>query len=399
MIKQKNVFLFFSVMCLFALTGCMKLAINNGLSFSNDDNKMTNSQSTIQTDDTSIDNVTPTYFGEKSCMRYDQLNDTQKLVYNQIFDGIEKYSNVIDISHDINEDDLEKIYDAIINTADFELVYPTRKYDFKYDSISGSIYKISPKYDVSLDTRSNMISQVDTIVDSVIAETYGLDEFQTLKYFHDYIILNCSYDADEENCSNAYGVFIDGKAVCEGYARAFKYLCDKVGIPCELVIGNTDIEHMWNIVEIDGNWYHVDVTWDDPKNKDGDYISYSYFNLSDEQIFIDHTVNDTYTLPIANSLDMNYFNYYNLCVGSIEELSEVLYNQVYDACLNDNLYVYFKADCVDTYNQIISKLCNDHQLYDVIKSASFDADNVLNMNDISFSYDDDMLTFTINLKY
>ena len=93
-------------MCLFALTGCMKLAINNGISFSNDDNKMTNSQSTIQTDDTSIDNVTPTYFGEKSCMRYDQLNDTQKLVYNQIFDGIEKYSNVIDISHDINEDDL-----------------------------------------------------------------------------------------------------------------------------------------------------------------------------------------------------------------------------------------------------------------------------------------------------
>lgn len=363
------------------------------------DDETTNSQSTIKTDDTSTDDVMPTYVGEKSCMRYDQLNDTQKLVYSQIFDGIERCSDVINISDDINEDDLEKIYDAIINTADFELVYPTRKYDFKYDSVFGNIYTISPKYDISLDTRSDMISQVDTVADSIIAKTYGLDEFQTLKYFHDYIILNCTYDADGENCSNAYGVFIDGKAVCEGYARAFKYLCDKVSIPCELVIGNTDIEHMWNIVKIDGNWYHMDVTWDDPENKDGDYISYSYFNLSDEQILVDHTINDTYTLPVANSLDMNYFNYYNLCVGSVEELSKMLYNQVYDACLNGNLYVYFKADCVDTYNQIISKLCNDYQLYDVIESASFDAGNVLNMNDISFSYDDDMLTFTINLEY
>lgn len=390
MIKPKNVFLFFSVVCFLALTDCMSDIIYD---------ETTNSQSTIKTDDTSIDDVMPTYVGEKSCMRYDQLNDTQKLVYSQIFDGIERCSDVINISDDINEDDLEKIYDAIINTADFELVYPTRKYDFKYDSVFGNIYTISPKYDISLDTRSDMISQVDTVADSIIAKTYGLDEFQTLKYFHDYIILNCTYDADGENCSNAYGVFIDGKAVCEGYARAFKYLCDKVSIPCELVIGNTDIEHMWNIVKIDGNWYHMDVTWDDPENKDGDYISYSYFNLSDEQILVDHTINDTYTLPVANSLDMNYFNYYNLCVGSVEELSKMLYNQVYDACLNGNLYVYFKADCVDTYNQIISKLCNDYQLYDVIESASFDAGNVLNMNDISFSYDDDMLTFTINLEY
>lgn len=390
MIKPKNVFLFFSVVCFLALTDCMSDIIYD---------ETTNSQSTIQTDDTSTDDVMPTYVGEKSCMRYDQLNDTQKLVYSQIFDGIERCSDVINISDDINEDDLEKIYDAIINTADFELVYPTRKYDFKYDSVFGNIYTISPKYDISLDTRSDMISQVDTVADSIIAKTYGLDEFQTLKYFHDYIILNCTYDADGENCSNAYGVFIDGKAVCEGYARAFKYLCDKVSIPCELVIGNTDIEHMWNIVKIDGNWYHMDVTWDDPENKDGDYISYSYFNLSDEQILVDHTINDTYTLPVANSLDMNYFNYYNLCVGSVEELSKMLYNQVYDACLNGNLYVYFKADCVDTYNQIISKLCNDYQLYDVIESASFDAGNVLNMNDISFSYDNDMLTFTINLEY
>lgn len=389
------------MICIFALTGCMKFVFNNGIAVSNDTDSNVTTQEYIQTQDTTsyFQHNEPTYFYEKSCIRYDQLNDTQKLVYNQIFEGIQNYSDVINISYDINENDLEKIYDAIINTADFEMVYPTRKYDFKYDSITGNIYKISPKYEVSLEVRSSMMAQVDSVVNEIISQTAGMDEFQTLKFFHDYIILNCSYDANSQNYSNAYGVFVDGKAVCEGYSRAFKYLCDKVGIPCELVIGNTDIEHMWNLVEINGNWYHIDVTWDDPKNKDGDYISYSYFNLSDEQIFVDHTVNDTYVLPVAKSNDMNYFNYYNLYINSLEQLEDVVYYQVYNACLNDKRYVYFKADCTDTYNQIISKLCNSYDLYDVMKDASIDANNVLNMNDVSFSYDDDMLTFTINLKY
>lgn len=396
------------MMGILALTGCMKYVFNNGIAVSNT-TEITSEITTQEQEYVSIQEDTTTitsefnkdeskYFYGKSCIRYDQLNDTQKLVYNQIFEGIESCSEVINISYDIDESDLEKIYDAIINTADFELVYPTRKYDFKYDSITGNIYKISPKYEVSLEVRSSMISSVDSVANDIISQTVGMDEFQTVKYFHNYIILNCSYDSNSENYSNAYGALVDGKAVCEGYARAFKYLCDMVGIPCELVIGTTDIEHMWNLVQIDGEWYHIDVTWDDPKNKDGDYISYSYFNLSDEQIFTDHTVNDTYILPVANSTDMNYFNYYNLCVSSLEELEDVLYQQVYNACLNGDKYVYFKADSIDTYNAIISKLCNSYDLYSIIKDASVDANNIINVDNVSFSYDDDMLTFTMNLE-
>lgn len=388
--KQKNIFLFMSMMCIFALTGCMKFVFNNGIPVSNPN-------VSTQNDVASKSNI---QINNSSSIRYNQLNDVQKLVYNEIYIGIQNYSGSINISYDIKESDLEKIYSAIINTADFELVYPTRKYDFKYDSITGNIYKICPKYDISLETRSKMMDMVDETVNKIVAQTNNMTDFETVKLFHDYIITNCSYDMDGDNYSNAYGALIEGKAVCEGYARAFKYLCDKVDIPCELVIGQTDIEHMWNLVQIEGKWYNIDVTWDDPKNKDGDYISYSYFNLTDEQISIDHTVQDDAIFPVANSTDMNYFVYYNLSASSIEELYNLIYEQVYKACINDEKYIYVKVTTKDIYDEALSILSDGdwNVLYNIIKNASNSADVQLDNKEFTCSYDKDMLTFTINLS-
>jgi transglutaminase/protease-like cytokinesis protein 3 len=230
-----------------------------------------------------------------------------------------------------------------------------------------------------------------------VSQVGGLDAFQTVKFFHDYIILNCSYDDSLNNYSNAYGALVEGKAVCEGYARAFKYLCDRVGIPCELVIGSTDVDHMWNVVEIEGKWYHIDLTWDDPRNKDGDYIGYTYFNLSQEEILKDHTIDDTYTVPLAYSMDMNYYNYYGLTVSSIDELENVLSEQIYDSVLNGRKYVYFRADSQAVYDEIIYSLGNDYELYKSMKSASSSAGVELDTSSVVYSFDDVMFTFTIML--
>lgn len=401
--QKKNVVLFLCMVCLFALTGCMKFVFNNSQissTTSSEDKEYHFSEAYSESEmETTTETTTEaiSYFGEKSTIRYDQLSDVQKTVYNEIFDGIENFEDSINISESIDETDLDRIYDAIINTADFELVYPTRKYEFKYDVITGNVYKIKPSYSVDLETRTAMISAVDSVADDVISQARGLDAFETVKFFHDYIILNCSYDDSLDNYSNAYGALVEGKAVCEGYARAFKYLCDKVGIPCELVIGSTDVDHMWNVVEIDGKWYHVDVTWDDPKNKDGDYIGYTYFNLSQEEILKDHTIDDTYTVPLAYSMDMNYYNYYNLTVSSIDDLESMLPELIYNSVLNGRKYVYFKADSQGVYEDILDSLGNDYELYKSMKSASASAGKELDTSAVVYSFDDTMLTFTITL--
>lgn len=68
---------------------------------------------------------------------------------------------------------------------------------------------------------------------------------------------------------------------------------DRAGIPCELISGWAGGPHAWNIVQIDGEWYHVDTTWDDPiPNREG-YVRYEYFLKSDAAMSFDHNNWDT----------------------------------------------------------------------------------------------------------
>ena len=97
---------------------------------------------------------------------------------------------------------------------------------------------------------------------------------------------------------------VNGEAVCEGYARSFKYLMDILGIPCTLVIGKgTNSEgrtenHAWNYVQIGDDWYALDATWDDPVSSSG-WVSqsskYRYFLKGSKDILKDHIPSGQFT--------------------------------------------------------------------------------------------------------
>ena len=127
------------------------------------------------------------------------------------------------------------------------------------------------------DFASNM-SAMDSKISSIVSEAFSYTtRYDKLKFFHDQIcelttyndsaagIVGSSVPANLLYAWSPYGTFTGQPVVCEGYARAFKMLCDKANIPCALIggIGNTGA-HMWNAVQMDdGKWYGVDVTWDD----------------------------------------------------------------------------------------------------------------------------------------
>lgn len=401
--RKKNIILMVCVICIFALTGCMKLVTTiTSINFDGNSDSTEYTTEELETAPKILDTLQVSdvaYFEEKSYLRYEQLNELQKTIYNEVYQGIQEYKDDISLSRNITEEDLSIIYDAIIGTADFEMVCPTRKYDYKYDSLTGNVYNVDPNYEVSLEVKDTMLESVDTTANSIIAQTVGLDEFQTVRFFHDYIIKHCSYDDSGENYGNAYGALIEGKAVCEGYARAFKYLCDKVGIPCELVNGYADVEHMWNLVRINGDWYQVDLTWDDPKNHDGDYISYTYFNITTNEILKDHTINDTLELPDAIATDYNYFNYYDLNVSSLDEFKEKLYQEVCYALENSRQYVYFKATDEQVYSDIMYNISAENDLYDIIGNAIDYVGASVEISNIHYSYDNVFFTFSIDLNY
>lgn len=110
----------------------------------------------------------------------------------------------------------------------------------------------------------------------------GANRFEQLKSIHDWISKRVDYDTKFAYATSYYAtsVFLAPYiTVCEGYAEAFKMLCDRVGIPCIVVVGDAGDPHAWNYVKMeDGNWYAVDVTWDDQNYENGDdLIFYDYF--------------------------------------------------------------------------------------------------------------------------
>ena len=119
---------------------------------------------------------------------------------------------------------------------------------------------------------------------SELAESLkGKNDYETVLNVHDYLIENFDYDyrVTSKNYTDIDG-FKDGLMVCDGYAMATYYLCNKAGVETRLILGianNDTVEnHAWNVVKINGKWYNMDVTWDD---KGGNDKSYDYFLKSD----------------------------------------------------------------------------------------------------------------------
>ena len=146
--------------------------------------------------------------------------------------------------------------------------------------------------------------------------TDSMSDYEKELAIHDYLIYNCDYASDisdEKDEFSAYGVMLNKKAVCEGYSRAAALLLRLSNVETELISGTveddpsnavTDENHMWNLVKIDGKWYHMDATWDDPI---GGEEWHMYMNLDDSIISTNHEW-DKSKYESCTSMDANYYS-------------------------------------------------------------------------------------------
>lgn len=119
------------------------------------------------------------------------------------------------------------------------------------------------------------------LIEMASIKVNGISRHEKLKSIHDYLANNIVYDQDisSPNIYDVYGAFVNGFCVCEGYAEAFKMLCDREEIPCITVIGTgAGGAHKWNMVLMEDNeWYTLDTTWDDQTESNSAVEFYDYF--------------------------------------------------------------------------------------------------------------------------
>ena len=169
------------------------------------------------------------------------------------------------------------------------------------DTFAAQIIQLSvamqPSYSGAYGERSTVTSGIDTAVSRI---PQGETRYETLKNIHDYVCDHSTYNypaaaTNEASDAHTAAPLFNGKEtfVCEGYSKSFKVLCDRFNIPCALVQGDGVVSsgnepHMWNYVKMDdGNWYGVDVTWDD-SGDNVDYNDYNWFLKGGDEFEIDH---------------------------------------------------------------------------------------------------------------
>ena len=114
--------------------------------------------------------------------------------------------------------------------------------------------------------------EIEQEVNTILAKVTGKSDYQKISIIHDYLVEKLSYDQEMNKpfIYNIYGALVNKQCVCEGYAKAYKYLLDKSGVESVIVIGigqnstGQTENHAWNYVKLNNSWYAVDVTWDDP---------------------------------------------------------------------------------------------------------------------------------------
>ena len=142
-------------------------------------------------------------------------------------------------------------------TFSYELSAPSETEEFFASSLT-----MDYDYDVSLVPLYR--AELEEAAAAAVAEAVDPDmsDVERALALHDWLVENCEYDQTLSRYS-AYDAIVVGSATCQGYVQAYKMLLELAGVPCAYAESDA-MEHSWNLVQIGGAWYHVDVTWDDP---------------------------------------------------------------------------------------------------------------------------------------
>ena len=213
------------------------------------------------------------------------LKDAIYTFLNNGWNNFDFYCDYSNCNDDINE--LLK-YNDYMTLNNF--VHPFNSYSRLYISIN-SFGKVSLNIDKTYsDNDITIVNQkLDEIISSIITD--DMNDRDKIKAFHDYIINSTKYDSeyinnnlnDIHNASHkAIGPLVYNRSLCGGYTDSMAIFLDRMNIPNYKISTN---EHIWNLVYIDGQWLHLDLTWDDPVTKNGtDMILYTFFLITSEQL-------------------------------------------------------------------------------------------------------------------
>lgn len=313
---------------------------------------------------------------------FNNYSNSELSLEEYLVQNIKDFTTQIDISsYGINKNNSTLVRNTL---SKIRIIYPELFYiEANYSiSLSGkNIQYIKLNYSCTKDEYSEQLSKVDNKFSDILSKLDDtMSEKEKALALHDYLCANFYYD-HSLTVFDMYNFVEKGYGVCQAYMSTYTYLLNKVGIETHTVLSN-EINHTWNMVKLDGEYYQIDVTWDDYNLELLGWANHNNFMLTDTEISNTHgsewylyddisATDTTYTSCKFKSsncpfvviggnmfyIDNNAFCEYNFIDDSITKVSNLLPNDGWQDFIKSTdtvKYVYNSSySSLNTYNNVI----------------------------------------------
>ncbi len=339
---------------------------------------------------------------------YSNLSESEQLWYRDMAQAMGTMSDKVKLSDKgikagLDESRVDKIFQSVLSDHP-ELFYVE---GYSYTKFTWGLKTVAIEftgtYNQDWDTAVERRRQIEQSVDELLAEApRDTDDYEKIRYVYETLIYETDYDLEASENQNIYSVFVGRASVCQGYAKAFQYLMNRMGIECALVQGkvrDTGEGHAWNLVKADGDYYYVDATWGDisyqstdqetgqeesPMGDDLPEISYDYLCITTDQLLRTHILDEAEPMPECTAEADNYYVRENALFESydkqkLEELVERRLGQ-------GNLCIALRCADEVCYRTMYEALLDRREIFDYLAGTG--------INSFVYSNNDRQLTLT-----
>lgn len=189
------------------------------------------------------------------------VNELETYIYNELL-NCNPNIKIDNTKYKFNVEEIRDIYCNVINDNP-DLFYVSSSYTLSVYQVSKNVAAIKPRYTMTQQEIADAkVVFNDGVEKALSVIDNSMDDMQKALVLHDYVCDMANYERVGEISHSAYGFFKDQKIVCAGYSLAYSYLLNKAGVQCEYM-ASSKMQHAWNVVKINENWYHTDLTYDD----------------------------------------------------------------------------------------------------------------------------------------
>ena len=352
---------------------------------------------------------------------YEHLGAEEKKFYDQLYQAmLDRAESVHLMEGGIRLDRAQMIADCILDDHP-ELIWVKR--GLSYYSGKELHNDFFLKYVLTPEQTESRLQEIEAAVPQFIEGiTDGMCDFEAVLRVYNNLIRLTDYDSvglEKEKAEpdavddlrSVYGVLVNHKGVCAGYAVAFAYLMHRIGIECMYVHGKAAKEggkrftenHAWNLVKLENEYYYMDVTWGDfsdtkPEKNQSDEISYQYFCVTSKELAIDHKLDEKFPYyPDCTATACNYYVRTGMYCETYD--FERLKNMVLKAVESNKKSIGIKFSSASELKKAVKEVVDGSRFYEILQAVNLKLGKTVNSSSYSYSIAQEHGIIRFTLKY